>query len=107
MIRRRLHEQVQRIRQQKCQACSFGASGAVKAKASNEELEIMYNLTAVATKALPVEDAKVVCENVELVLCKAKDNKRQIWLHSKANKEYTLQNWILSWEKVIMVSFSR
>ena len=60
-------------------------------KASKEELEKKYNLTAVATKALPVENAKVVCENVEIVLCKTKDNKRQIWLHSKANKEYTLQ----------------
>ena len=61
------------------------------AEASKERLENKYYLTAVATKALPVKNAKDVCDNVEFVLCKTKDNKRQIWLHSKANKEYTLQ----------------
>jgi hypothetical protein len=60
-------------------------------KVSKVEFENKYNLTAVAPKALPVENARVVCENVEIVLCKTKDNKRPIWLHSKANKEYTLQ----------------
>ena len=59
-------------------------------KASKEEFEDKYTLTAVATQAIPVENAKVVCENVEIVLCKTKDNKRQIWFHSKANKEYTM-----------------
>ena len=60
-------------------------------KASKEELENKCNLTAVATKALPVEHAKAVCESVEISFCKTKDNKRQLWLHSKANKVYTLQ----------------
>ena len=55
-------------------------------KASKEDFGNTYNLTAVATNALPVENAKDVCENVEIVLCKTKDNKRQIWLRSKANK---------------------
>ena len=68
-------------------------------KASKEELENKYNLTAVATKALPVENAKVVCENVEIVRCKTKDNKRQIWLHSTANKEYTLQIGCCIWKR--------
>ena len=35
-------------------------------KASKEELENKYNLTAVATKALPVDNARVVCGNVEI-----------------------------------------
>ncbi|MFM7985412.1 MAG: hypothetical protein ACKPKO_39470, partial [Candidatus Fonsibacter sp.] len=38
-------------------------------KDSKEELENKYNLTAVATKALSVDNAKVACENVEIVLC--------------------------------------
>ena len=60
-------------------------------KASKEEFEQKYNLRAVAIKVLPVDNAKVVCENVDIVLCKTKDNKRHIWLHSKAHKEYTMQ----------------
>ena len=65
-------------------------------KASKEEPDKKYNLTTVATKPLPVENAKVVCDNVDMVLCKTKHNKRQLWLHSKANKEYTLQLWKFS-----------
>ena len=60
-------------------------------KASKEQLESKYYPTAVATKALPVENAESVGEHVEIVLCKTKDNKRQLWLHSTANEEYALQ----------------
>ena len=81
--------------------------GAGRTKDSKEELDNKYNLTAVATKALPVENARVVCENVEIVLCKTKDNKRHIWLHSKANQGHTRQIGTLFGEKVAMVSFSR
>ena len=70
-------------------------------------MKYMYILTAVATKALPVKNARVVCENVEFVLCKTKDNKRHIWLHSKANKEYTMQIGTFFLDKVVTVCFSR
>ena len=67
--------------------------------ASKEELAKKYNLTAVATKALPVENAKVVCENLEVAFCKTQDNKRHIWLHSKGNNENTLQIVLCSWRR--------
>ena len=75
-------------------------------KASREEFENNYKLTAVATKALPGYNARGVSNHVEIVLCKTKDKKRQIWLHSKQNKEYTLQiGTVLG--NMITVSFSR
>ena len=59
--------------------------------ATQEEIQTKYNLTTVSTKQLPAGNSKTASENVEVVLCKTKDEKRQVWLHSKSNRKYTLQ----------------
>ena len=58
----------------------------VGTKASKQDFENKYKLTAVASKPLPTQNQKNV-ENLEHVLAKSADNKRQCWLHNKSSKE--------------------
>ena len=60
-------------------------------KASKEEFENKYKPTAVATKALSVENAKSVCENVDIVICMPRTTSASSGSLLKPNKEYTMQ----------------